>query len=119
MSFRFRSAVIYDRVHLYAKEMYNMTGRFPEYERDGLIKDIRSTCLNLVKETAITLNKPKGQEETKDSYKQCLNSISELVALFDFAFRMEYISEILHTRAIQFSEDAMKYLYEAKDVHGK
>lgn len=114
MSFKFHQHALYEQVTAYAKDVYQITSKLPDYEHLGLINHIRDLCTQLVENTAVTLTYPK-LADVELGLKQGIILVSKIAADFDLAHSLKYIDQNTHDRAIALSEDITKNLHATKD----
>ena len=114
MAFKFHHHPLYEQTLTFAKDIYHLTGRLPDYEQLGLIAHLRGSSTLLVEEIANTLGRQKATE-TESGLKYAIGIVNKIAASVDMCHKLGYIDPASHTRSIALCEDMVKRLHETKD----
>ncbi len=114
MSFKFHSHPLYEQILTFAKDIYQVSAKFPDYEHLGLINHVRFLCEDLVEETAVTFTSQK-QTDIENGLKQTIAQVGKITACIDLAHKLEYIDIGTHKRAMSYCEEITRLIHSTKD----
>lgn len=113
MPFKFQSQVIYEQLRIFTKDLFEFTGRLPNYESNGLIKQIRNLAIELLQDFAeghVRTNKSDAQ----DSLDKCIAAIAKIAALIDLCSQLKYIDSRTREKWLLTCDEITKRLYESR-----
>jgi four helix bundle protein len=117
MPFKFQGHVIYEQLELYTKDLFVFTGRLPNYESNGLIKQIRSLGIDLVQTFAEGFVRT-SQTGAAEALEKCISTVARITSLIDLCFKLDYIDKRTNDRWTNMSDELTKRLYENhKSLH--
>ena len=113
MFFRFQDHVVYERVAIFTKEVYSLTGHLPTYEQPGLIQKLRDLASQMLQDLA------EGYSHTPDTNEstaidRCIISMGKIASLVDLCFQLDYLDVITHKKWLMSCEELTKRLYETR-----
>lgn len=115
--FKFKSHIIYEQLRTFNKDLFVLTGKLPNYESNGLIKQIRNLSVTTVQDFV------EGQTRTSkgntgESMEKCIVSIAKIASLIDLCESLGYVDSKTNERWGNICDDLTKRLYEAhKALH--
>ncbi len=110
MAFRFRNFPIYEDIRSFIKDIYQLANKLPKQEQFELASQLRRAA------TSILLNLAEGSMKRSDAeFNRFLmisvGSVSEIVAILDVCFDLDYISAPTHQQFMLKCESIAKRLY--------
>ncbi len=91
MSFEFENLDVYKRSKLFCKEVYRITGKFPQSEMHGLTSQLKRASVSVVANIAEGCGRAHRPDQRR-FYNISLASIFECVALVDLGHCLDFIS---------------------------
>jgi hypothetical protein len=91
MPFKFQAQVPYEQLRIFTKDLFEFTGKLPNYESNGLIRQIRNLAID-----------------------NCIISVAKIAALIDLCSHLKYIDHYTRDKWLLTSDQVTKRLYEAR-----
>lgn len=113
MPFKFQSHIVYEQLSIFAKDLFQFTGKLPDYESSGLIMQIRNLAITLIQDFTEGFVRTSKSESTA-AMEKCIVSIAKIVSLIDFCQRLGYIDKRTNDRWTNICDDLTKRLYESR-----
>lgn len=113
MPFKFQSQVVYEQLRIFTKDLFEFTGKLPNYESNGLIKQIRNLAIDLLQEYVegnVRTHKPNYE----NSLDNCIASIAKIAALIDLCSQLKYIEARTRDKWFLTCDEVTKRLYESR-----
>jgi len=113
MPFKFQSHIVYEQLRIFTKDLFEFTGRLPNYESNGLIKQIRNLGISLLQDYA------EGHVRTtklivENSIDNCIVSIAKIAALIDLCAQLKYIEARTRDKWLLTCDEITKRLYDTR-----
>ena len=113
MYFRFHNKIPYEKTLIFTKDLFSLTGKLPEYEKAGVIKQLRAMGSSVLQDVAESYV-GKGKEESQRSLDRSLKTIAKIVSMLDLCHNLAYITSSSHHSWIISCEDLSKQLEELR-----
>ena len=113
MPFKFQSQVIYEQLRIFTKDLFEFTGKLPNYESNGLIKQIRNLAIDLLQEYAegsVRIDRSGGEK----SIDNCIVSVAKIASLIDLCSQLKYIDAHTRDKWLLTADEITKRLYETR-----
>jgi four helix bundle protein len=117
MPFKFQNHVVYEQISIFAKDLFQFTGKLPEHESNGLIRQIRNLAINLLQDFTEGFVRT-SKSESSEAIEKCIVSIAKVVSLIDLCQRLGYVDKKTNDRWTNICDELTKRLYEThKSLH--
>jgi four helix bundle protein len=113
MAFKFQGTVIYEQLSYFARDIFQFTGKLPNYETNGLIQEIRNLASSLLQDYA-TGNVRTEHSNPELALDRCVISVAKITALIDLCCQLKYIDHSVHSKWILSCDEITKRLYETQ-----
>jgi four helix bundle protein len=113
MPFKFQSQVIYEQLRIFTKDLFEFTGRLPNYESNGLIKQIRNLAIDLLQEYAEG-NVRTDKVDAQQAIDNCIISIAKIAALVDLCSQLKYVDHKTRDKWLLTCDEITKRLYDSR-----
>jgi four helix bundle protein len=113
MAFKFQSHVVYEQLSFFAKDIFVLTGRLPNYESNGLIQQIRNLGSGLLQDFAQGYIRTE-HSDPKVALDKCIISVAKIASLIDLSCQLGYIDHPTHTKYNLTCDEITKRLYDAQ-----
>ena len=100
----------------FCEMIYHATRRFPESEKDGLVKELRTTAMLLLR--TITRESVKPQKEFLQSLDRTVEIQLDILLLLKLAFRMGHMEQRVYQTLEEDLKGLEKIVNEMKGLHG-
>lgn len=115
LPFKFQNQIIYERLRIFAKDIYTFSGSLPAYEQTGLIHELRSLTTDLLESFAEGhVRTPKTDPGV--SLDHCLIITAKIATVIDLCCQLEYTSSQTQANMINTCDELTKHLYDAKKL---
>ncbi len=106
----FKGLRIYEESYKGAKEIYEVTSKFPSEERYGIISQLRRAALSIPLNIAEGYAKRESQSEYKRFLMIAMGSSNEILVLLDFSKDVGYLKKEIHVEMYKAYEEIAKML---------
>jgi len=113
MAFKFQNQINYEQLLIFSKDIYNLTGKLPTYETQGLILDLRQHTSSLLENYAVGATRT-SRISPLQALDNCITTIAKIAALVDLCHFLKYISDTSHQNMISTCEDLTHRLYDSR-----
>jgi hypothetical protein len=115
MAFKFQNQVVYERLRLFSKDVFIFTGRLPNYERHGLIHQLRHLATDLLENYAAT----SVRSAPGNPIDSCVTTVAKIAALIDFCAQLDYTDPTTRDKWLLSCDEVTKRLYETRKTLDK
>ena len=117
MPFKFQSHVVYEQLSIFIKDVFQFTGKLPDYESNGLIRQIRNLAITLIQDYSEGFTRT-SKTDSAEGLEKCIVSVAKITSLIDLCHRLNYIDKKTNERWINVCDELTKRLYEThKTLH--
>lgn len=113
MPFKFQSQVQYEQLRIFTKDLFEFTGRLPNYESNGLIKQIRNLAIGLLQDYAEGQVRTDKADST-NAIDNCITSVAKIAALIDLCSQLKYIDSKTMQKWMLTCDEVTKRLYDTR-----
>jgi four helix bundle protein len=113
MAFKFQNQINYEQLLIFSKEIYDLTGKLPTYETQGLILALRKHTSSLLENYAVGSTRT-SRVSPLQALDNCISIVAKITALIDLCHHLKYISDFAHQNAVSACEDLTHRLYESR-----
>lgn len=113
MPFKFQTQVTYEQLRIFTKDLFEFTGRLPNYESNGLIKQIRNLAINLLQDYAEG-HVRTDKSDAVASIDNCIITVAKIAALIDLCSQLKYIEARTREKWLLTCDEITKHLYETR-----
>jgi len=113
MYFRFHNKVPYEKTLIFTKDLFSLTGKLPDYEKSGVIKQLRAMGSSVLQDLAESYA-GRSKDESLRSLDRSIKTIAKIVSMIDLCHNLGYIPSTTHNSWIIACEDLSKQLEETR-----
>jgi four helix bundle protein len=113
MPFKFQTQVQYEQLRIFTKDLFEFTGKLPNHESNGLIKQIRNLAMSLVQDYAEGHVRTE-KSDAEESIDNCIVSIAKIASLIDLSSQLKYVDAKTRDKWLLTCDEVTKRLYETR-----
>ncbi|HJZ06034.1 hypothetical protein A2634_01000 [Candidatus Amesbacteria bacterium RIFCSPHIGHO2_01_FULL_48_32] len=113
MYFRFQNKIAYEKTLIFTKDIFNLTGKLPDYEKNGVIKQLRAMGTSVLQDIAEHYSS-KGPDDSFHSLDRSIKTVAKIAAMIDLCHNLGYLSSPNHHSWTVYCEDLAKHLEEIR-----
>jgi four helix bundle protein len=113
MAFKFQNQINYEQLLIFSKDIYDLTGKLPIYETQGLILALRKHTSSLLEDYVVGATRT-SRTSPLQALDNCITTIAKIAALVDLCHFLKYISDTSHQNMISTCEDLTHRLYDSR-----
>lgn len=118
MYFQFQNKIAYEKTRLFARDIFILTGKFPEYEKSGVIKQLRLMSVSALQDVT-EFYASKSPDDASRSLDRAQKTIAKIASLLDLCSTLGFIYSTEIGKWFIICEDLCKQLEETRKTSKK